>query len=99
MSQIKSPDSLQTWSSSSYIQAIAEQGKISQVNNIELVVPGSPLTSGVEDFCLYLEQPAIVELVTYGGQTVTIGLAAGYHPLRCKAINSSSTVDPIFALF
>jgi hypothetical protein len=96
---IKSPDSLSTWSSSSYIQAIAEQGKISQVNNIELVVPGSPLASGVEDFCLYLEQPAIVELTTYGGQTVTMGLAAGYHPIRCKEIISSSTLDPIFALF
>jgi hypothetical protein len=96
---IQSPDSLQTWSSSSYIQSIAESNKITQVNNVELIVPGAPLTSGVENFCIYLEQPAIVELVTTGNQTVTMGLASGYHPIRCKAINSSSTVDPIFALW
>ena len=96
---IKQPDSLTTWSSSSYIQSIAEANKITQVNNMELVVPGSPLTSGVTNFCILLEQPAIVEIVTAGGQTVTVGFASGYHPIRCQAVNSSSTTDPIWALY
>lgn len=84
-------DSLQTWNASSYLQAIAEELKIGQANNIEAITPGSPLSSGIEDFSLFLTEAATVELTTVGGQTVTIDLPAGYNPIRVASVASVST--------
>ena len=83
-------DSLNTWESSSYLQAIAEELKIGQARNIEEITPGSPLGSGIEDFSLYLSAAATVGLTTVGGQTITIALPAGYNPLRVASVASVS---------
>jgi len=91
-------DSLETWSASSFLQAMSEALKFSQVKHIEQVTPGSPLTSGTTDFAILLSDAATLELTTTGGDTVTVGLPAGYQPIRCSAIASVST-GTVYALY
>jgi len=82
---------LDTWNAETYVQALSEAMKIAQANNIEQITPGSPLASGVTNFALLLSDAATVGLTTAGGQTITIGLPAGYQPIRVSAVASVST--------
>lgn len=84
-------DSLETWSASSFLQALSEALKFSQVKHVEAITPGSPLPSGTTDFALLLSDAATVEMTTVGGETITVGLPQGYQPIRCSAIASLST--------
>jgi len=84
-------DSLNTWSASSFLQAISEALKFAQVQHVEQITPGSPLSSGVTDFALLLSDAATVQITTVGGETITMGLPAGYQPIRVSAVASVST--------
>jgi len=83
-------DTLQTWNSSSFLQAIAEELKFASSRNMEEITPGSPLPSGVEDFSLLLSSAASVGLTTTGGQTLTVSLPAGFNPIRVQSVATVS---------
>lgn len=89
---ITSPDSLQTWSSNSFTQAMAQALQYASAQNIVAITPGatSGTLSGVGNYSLYLTDAASVQLTTAGGQTVTISLPAGYQPLRISNVTSVS---------
>ena len=84
-------DVLQTWDASSYLQAISESLKLASSKNMEIIVPGSPLGSGIEDFSILMSESSSVTLVTVGGQTVTATLPAGYNPIRVKSVTTVVT--------
>ncbi len=90
---ILTPDSLTTWSSSSYDQAVAQALQIATAQNIVEITPGatSGSISGVGAFALLLSDAATLTLTTAGGQTLTMGLPAGYQPLRISNVTSLST--------
>lgn len=89
---ILNPDSLTTWSSSSFDQAIAQALQIACAQNIVEITPGA--TSGtianVGQFALLLSDAATITLTTAGGQTLTMGLPAGYQPIRVTNVTSVS---------
>lgn len=86
------PDSLTTWGSSSYTQAIAQALQFASAQNVELIVPGA--TSGTlpdtDNYSLLLTAAADVTLTTQGGQTLTLPLPAGYNPLRITNVSAIS---------
>lgn len=90
---ITQPDSLTTWSSSSYLQAIAQELQIAQAQNIVQITPGATAGTlpGVASYALYLTGAATLTLTTAGGQTLTINLPAGYQPIRVSNVTSVST--------
>lgn len=90
---ITSPDSLSTWQSSSFLQAIAQALQIAQAQNIVEITPGatSGTIAGVGSFALLLSDSATVTLTTAGGQSLTMGLPAGYQPIRVTNVTSVST--------
>lgn len=90
---ITQPDSLSTWSASSYLQAIAQELQIAQAQNIVELVPGatSGTLAGVASYALLLSDAATLTLTTAGGQTLTMGLPAGYQPIRVSNVTSLST--------
>lgn len=75
----------------SLLQVVAAELQYASPNNFEAITPGSSLTSGVTNFCLYLTASATVGFTTVGGQTVSVVLPAGYNPIRCSAVSSVST--------
>ena len=89
---ITSPDSLSTWQASSFLQAIAQELQIAQAQNIVQLTPGatSGTFAGVGAFALLLTDAATLTLTTAGGQTLTMGLPAGYQPLRISNVTSVS---------
>ena len=89
---ILNPDSLTTWSSSSFDQAIAQALQIAQAQNIVQITPGatSGTIAGVGQFALLLSDAATLTLTTAGGQTLTMGLPAGYQPIRITNVTSVS---------
>lgn len=90
---ITSPDSLSTWQASSFLQAIAQELQIAQAQNIVELTPGATSGSiaGVGSFALLLSDAATLTLTTAGGQTLTMGLPAGYQPIRVSNVTSVST--------
>ena len=90
---IQSPDSLTTWQASSFLQAIAQELQIAQAQNIVELTPGATSGSipGVGSFALLLSDAATLTLTTAGGQTLTMGLPAGYQPIRVSNVTSVST--------
>jgi hypothetical protein len=90
---ITSPDSLQTWSSVNFNQAIAQALQYAAAQNIEVITPGatSGSISGVANYSLLLTAAADVALTTAGGQTLTVSLPAGYQPIRVSNVTSVST--------
>ena len=90
---ITQPDSLSTWQSSSYLQAIAQELQIAQAQNIVQITPGatSGTLTGVSSYALYLTAAATLTLTTAGSQTLTINLPAGYQPIRVSNVTSVST--------
>lgn len=90
---ITQPDSLSTWSASSYLQAIAQELQIAQAQNIVELTPGatSGTLPGVASYALLLSDAATLTLTTAGGQTLTMGLPAGYQPIRVSNVTSLST--------
>lgn len=90
---ITSPDSLTTWQASSFLQAIAQELQIAQAQNIVELTPGATSGSiaGVGSFALLLSDAATLTLTTAGGQTLTMGLPAGYQPIRVSNVTSVST--------
>lgn len=90
---ITQPDSLSTWQSSSYLQAIAQELQIAQAQNIVQITPGatSGTIAGVSSYALYLTAAATLTLTTAGAQTLTINLPAGYQPIRISNVTSVST--------
>lgn len=90
---ILNPDSLTTWSSSSYDQAVAQALQIAQAQNIVQITPGatSGTIAGVGAYALYLTAAATLTLTTAGTQTLTINLPAGYQPIRVSNVTSVST--------
>jgi hypothetical protein len=89
---ITSPDSLQTWDSVSYTQAMAQALQYASAQNIEAITPGatSGSISGQATYSLLLTDAADVALTTAGGQTLTVSLPAGYQPLRISHVTSVS---------
>ena len=89
---ITSPDALQSWSSSSYTQAIAQALQYAAAQNIVEITPGvtSGTLDGVGSYSLLLTDAANVSLTTGGGQTLTVSLPAGYQPLRVSNVTSVS---------
>lgn len=89
---ILNPDSLTTWSSSSFDQAIAQALQIAQAQNIVQITPGatSGTIAGVGQFALLLSDAATLTLTTAGGQTLSMGLPAGYQPIRVTNVTSVS---------
>jgi len=89
---ITTPDALDTWSASSFLQAIAQSLQYAAAQNVVAITPGatSGTLSGVGTYALYLTDAASLELTTGGGQTVTISLPAGYQPLRVSNVTSVS---------
>ena len=89
---ILNPDSLTTWSSSSFDQAIAQALQIAQAQNIVQITPGatSGTIAGVGQFALLLSDAATLTLTTAGGQTLSMGLPAGYQPIRITNVTSVS---------
>lgn len=90
---IQAPDSLTTWQASSFLQAIAQELQIAQAQNIVELTPGATSGSiaGVGSFALLLSDAATLTLTTAGGQTLTMGLPAGYQPIRVSNVTSVST--------
>jgi len=90
---IQSPDALSTWQASSFLQAIAQELQIAQAQNIVEITPGATSGSiaGVNSFALLLSDAATLTLTTAGGQTLTMGLPAGYQPIRVSNVASVST--------
>ena len=90
---ITSPDSLSTWQASSFLQAIAQELQIAQAQNIVELTPGATSGSiaGVGSFALLISDAATITLTTAGGQTLTMGLPAGYQPIRVSNVTSVST--------
>jgi hypothetical protein len=90
---ITTPDSLSTWQASSFLQAIAQELQIAQAQNIVEITPGATSGSiaGVGSFALLLSDAATLTLTTAGGQTLTMGLPAGYQPIRLSNVTSVST--------
>jgi hypothetical protein len=90
---ITQPDSLSTWQASSYLQAIAQELQIAQAQNIVELTPGatSGTLVGVASYALLLSDAATLTLTTAGGQTLTMGLPAGYQPIRVSNVTSLST--------
>lgn len=97
---ITTPDSLSTWQASSFLQAIAQELQIAQAQNIVELTPGATSGSiaGVGSFALLLSDAATLTLTTAGGQTLTMGLPAGYQPLRISNVTSVS-VGTVHALY
>ncbi len=97
---ITTPDSLSTWQASSFLQAIAQELQIAQAQNIVELTPGATSGSiaGVGSFALLLSDAATVTLTTAGGQSLTMGLPAGYQPLRISNVTSVS-VGTVHALY
>ena len=89
---ITSPDSLQTWDSVSYTQAMAQALQYASAQNIEVITPGATSGSiaGVATYSLLLTDAANVALTTAGGQTLTVTLPAGYNPIRVSNVTSVS---------
>jgi hypothetical protein len=89
---ITSPDSLETWSSSSFTQAIAQSLQYAAAQNIQTIVPGatSDTLAGVGSYSILLTDAADVALTTAGGQTLTVSLPAGYQPIRVSNVTSVS---------
>lgn len=97
---ITSPDSLSTWQASSFLQAIAQELQIAQAQNIVELTPGATSGSiaGVGSFALLISDAATITLTTAGGQTLTMGLPAGYQPIRVSNVTSVST-GTVYALY
>ena len=89
---ILNPDSLTTWDSTSYDQAVAQALQIATAQNIVQLTPGatSGTLAGVGQFALLLTDAATLTLTTVGGQTLTMGLPAGYQPIRITNVTSVS---------
>lgn len=89
---ITTPDALDTWESSSFLQAIAQSLQYSAAQNVVAITPGatSGTLPGVATYALYLTDAATVGMTTAGGQTVSIALPAGYQPLRVSNVTSVS---------
>ena len=89
---ITTPDSLSTWQASSFLQAIAQELQIAQAQNIVQLTPGatSGTIAGVGAFALLLSDAATLTLTTAGGQTLSMGLPAGYQPIRVTNVTSVS---------
>lgn len=89
---ITQPDSLSTWQASSFLQAIAQELQIAQAQNIVQITPGatSGTLAGVGQFALLLTDAATLTLTTAGGQTLSMGLPAGYQPIRVTNVTSVS---------
>ena len=89
---ITQPDSLSTWQASSFLQAIAQELQIAQAQNIVQLTPGatSGTLAGVGAFALLLTDAATLTLTTAGGQTLSMGLPAGYQPIRVTNVTSVS---------
>jgi hypothetical protein len=89
---ITSPDSLSTWSASSFTQAIAQSLQYASSQNIQAITPGatSGTLDGVGNYSLLLTDAADVALTTAGGQTLTVSLPAGYQPIRVSNVTSVS---------
>lgn len=90
---IPSPNSLETWDSSSYIQAIAQSLQYASIQNVVAITPGatSGTLAGVGNYSLLLTAAATVGLTTQGGQTLSVALPAGYNPIRVTNVSSVST--------
>jgi hypothetical protein len=90
---ITQPDSLSTWSSSSYLQAIAQALQVAAAQNIVQITPGatSGNVPGVSSFALLLTAAADVDVTTAGGQSLTVSLPAGYQPIRVSNVAAVST--------
>lgn len=90
---IPSPNSLETWDSLSFTQAIAQSLQYASAQNVVALTPGA--TSGtlpnVGNYSLLLTAAANVTLTTQGGQTLTVALPAGYNPLRVTNVSAVST--------
>ena len=97
---ITSPDSLSTWQASSFLQAIAQELQIAQAQNIVELTPGATSGSiaGVGSFALLLSDATTITLTTAGGQTLTMGLPAGYQPIRVSNVTSVSA-GTVYALY
>lgn len=89
---IQQPDSLTTWQSSSFLQAIAQSLQIASAQNIVQITPGatSGTLAGVGSYSLLLTAAATVGLTTAGGQTLSVSLPAGYQPIRVSNVSSVS---------
>ena len=89
---ITSPDALDTWSASSFLQAIAQELQYASAQNIQAITPGatSGTLAGVGSYSLLLTDAADVALTTAGGQSLTVSLPAGYQPLRVSNVTSVS---------
>jgi hypothetical protein len=90
---IPSPNSLDTWDSSSYIQAIAQSLQYASIQNVVAITPGatSGTLPGVGNYSLLLTAAANVTMTTQGGQTLTASLPAGYNPIRVTNVSAVST--------
>jgi len=89
---ITSPDALDTWSASSFLQAIAQELQYASAQNIQAITPGatSGTLAGVGNYSLLLTDAADVAMTTAGGQTLTVSLPAGYQPIRVSNVTSVS---------
>ena len=90
---ITTPDALQTWESSSFLQAIAQSLQYAAAQNIVAITPGatSGTLAGVGAYSLLLTAAANVTLTTAGGQSLTVALPAGYQPIRVSNVTTVST--------
>lgn len=89
---ITSPDALDTWNSSSFLQAIAQSLQYAQAQNVQAITPGatSGTLAGVGSYTLLLTDAADVAVTTAGGQSLTVSLPAGYNPIRVSNVTSVS---------
>jgi hypothetical protein len=85
------PTPQESWNNTHLTDVIALELQYASPQNMVAITPGSALSTGVTNFCLYLTAGATVGLTTVGGQTVTVALPAGYNPLRVSAVASVST--------
>jgi len=97
---IQQPDSLETWSSSSYLQAIAQSLQIAAAQNIVVITPGATTGTldGVASYSLLLTDAASLDITTAGGQSLTVSLPAGYQPIRVSNVAAVS-VGTAYALY
>jgi len=86
------PSPQESWNSNIMLEVIAKELQYGSPNNAELVTPGSPLASGVTDFCLLLSAAATVTCTPVGATgSIALTLPAGYNPIRMQSVTTVST--------
>ena len=86
---------LQTNNESSYIQAASNRLDTAIPRNAFVV---SPSATAFEESVLYIDAEDTLTIETAGGQTVTMGLPAGFVPVRVVKVTAQTGTSNIFRL-